>query len=193
MRCGRSVAARTSKGLFRILLSVGILSVVTVGVIRARQVRGRAANGTALAVARVDAASRLRQQRDADQLAAITPRLIPILDQALAVEARHSFVAIVTVPPGDHCRLTGWVKGLSVHDDVNVVVLAQDDIAKWQLNGRGKPILETGRLVESPIDAPLPASGRYGLVISNKASALLQHDVHVTAQLRCTSDWPSAR
>jgi hypothetical protein len=192
-RCGRTVAAPAWKGLWPIVGGVAVIAVVTtVGVMHARQVTTTAVNKVALAVARVEAAARLRQQRGADHLAAITPRVIPKLDQTLTLEARGSFVSLVTVPPGDHCHMTGWVKGLSVHDDFAVLVLARGDIVKWQANGGGKAILQTGKVIEAPIDAALPGPGTYGLVISNKASALLQHDVQVKAQLRCTSDWPGA-
>jgi hypothetical protein len=88
--------------------------------------------------------------------------------------------------------VVGRAHGATVGDVYSVLVLTEDDLVAWQGNGGGNPILQTGQVVDVPVDVALPAPGNYAVVTSNIQGTQPKATVTVAAQLRCTLDWPPA-
>lgn len=94
-----------------------------------------------------------------------------IIDRTFTVGPRSFRFYKFTVPEGSsHMAVTGHfsVAAESGENAIELLVLSEDQLAQWQTGTPVQAIYESGRVPQGNIQADLPRSGAYYLVVSNK-------------------------
>ena len=118
------------------------------------------------------------------------PHVVSVMDDpALMLPPREHFdtAFVVADPHARPCTFRGRVQGVEGGNrDFEVYVLDEDGHANWHNGVEPRALLETGRTSSSTIEIPIPADGRFHLLISNRFSVFTSKTVQVDdARVTC--------
>lgn len=129
------------------------------------------------------------EHRAADSAAAATPRTRQLLVGSNSIASGSYHLVEFSVPSRSRCAVVGNATGAT--GNFEALVLSYDQIVAWQSgNPAAQTLWRSGLTSSSALDVTLPAPGKYGVVLSNRAAWMLAHRVESNIQLLCKGLWP---
>jgi len=129
------------------------------------------------------------KQRVADSIAAdrVRPRVLTLYENDTRTIAYQSFEQKgIYLPARGNCVLKGRVEAiLGGSRDVSVYVFTDDEFINWKNGGTASALFQSGPKTITNIDLPLPDSGKFRLVISNRHSFWTEKAIRAEASARC--------
>jgi hypothetical protein len=116
-----------------------------------------------------------------------------ILDRAFSVSAHGFRFYKFSLPEGpSNMAVAGQFRVASdaAENTIEVLVLSEEELAKWQAGSVAHSICETGRSSEASVQCDLPSgAGSYFIVFSNKLSTVAPKKITARLVLRHKNWW----